>query len=51
MEQEKVQLCQINDKNMAKVHQYEETIERLCEDIESLKNSEVCKQKATFEKP
>ena len=49
MEQENVQLCQINDENMAKVHQYEETIERLREDTENLRNTEVCKQKATFE--
>ena len=51
MEQENVQLCQMNDENMAKVHQYEETIERLREDIEYLRNTEVCKQKATFEEP
>ena len=45
MEQENVQLCQMNDENMAKVHQYEETIERLCGDIENLRNTEVCTQK------
>ena len=50
MEQENMQLCQMNDENIAKVHQYEETIERLREDIENLSNIEVCThKKTTFE--
>ena len=45
-----MQLCQMNDENIAKVHQYEETIEQLREDIENLSNIEVCThKKTTFE--
>ena len=45
MEQESMLLCQMNDDNMAKVCQYEETIERLHQDIEKFRNTEVCTQK------
>ena len=45
MEQESMLLRQMNDDNMAKVHQYEEIIERLHQDIENLRNTEVCTQK------
>ena len=41
MEQENMELRQMNDENIAKVCQYEETIEQLHQDIKNLGNTEV----------
>ena len=41
MEQENMELRQMNDENIAKVCQYEKTIEQLHQDIKNLGNTEV----------